>query len=97
MVSATVARTQQPRYIADTDLLKFVWTADRHVSPGGTQVAVVRGVVNENTDAYDTNLIIVPADGRDAPRELTMGTRDSSPRGAPDGKRLAFVRASGRR
>src|SRR5436190_553655 len=95
VASATMVRTQQPRLITDADLLKFVWIADPQVSPDGTQVAFVRVVVNEKTDDYDTNLMIVPSDGREAPRELTTAARDSSPRWAPDGKRLAFVRASG--
>ena len=81
--------------MTDSDLLKFVWVADPQVSPDGSQVAFVRVVVNEKTDDYDTGLWIVPADGREAPRELTTGTRDTTPRWSPDGKRLAFVRAAG--
>ena len=85
---------QQKRVITDQDLLKFVWIADPQVSPDGRQVVYVRVVVNEKTDDYDTSLWIVPSDGHDAPRALTSGTRDSSPRLSPDGKRLAFVRAA---
>ncbi|HET9369978.1 MAG TPA: S9 family peptidase [Vicinamibacterales bacterium] len=95
IVSATAVPAQPNRPITDTDLLNFVWAADPQVSPDGTQVVFVRVVVNEKSDDYDTNLMIVPADGREAPRELTIGTRDSAPRWAPDGRRLAFVRAAG--
>jgi dipeptidyl aminopeptidase/acylaminoacyl peptidase len=84
---------QQKRVITEQDLLKFVWIADPQVSPDGSQVVYVRVVVNEKTDDYDTSLWMVPSDGREAPRVLTSGTRDSSPRFSPDGKRLAFVRA----
>ena len=38
----------------------------------------------------------MPTDGREAPRALTSGTRDSTPRWSPDGKRIAFVRAARR-
>ena len=67
LVSAAVpTQTQPKRPITDTDLLKFVWAADPQVSPDGTQVVFVRVVVNEKSDDYDTNLMIVPADGREA-------------------------------
>jgi dipeptidyl aminopeptidase/acylaminoacyl peptidase len=85
---------QQKRVITDQDLLKFVWIADPQVSPDGREVVYVRVVVNEKTDDYDTSLWIVPSDGHEAPRALTAGTRDSSPRFSPDGARLAFVRAA---
>ncbi|MEI6246018.1 MAG: hypothetical protein WCQ64_13360 [Acidobacteriota bacterium] len=86
---------QQKRLITEQDLLKFVWIADPQMSPDGRQVAYVRVVVNEKTDDYDTNLWLVPADGSAAPRQITTGTRDQSPRWVPDGSKLAFVRATG--
>lgn len=86
---------QQKRLITEQDLLKFVWIADPQMSPDGKQVAFVRVVVNEKTDDYDTSLWLVPSDGSSQPRQITAGTRDQSPRWAPDGSRLAFVRAAG--
>src|SRR5262245_44182179 len=86
---------RQKRGITESDLLKFVWVADPQISPDGRQVVFVRVVVNEKADDYDTSLWIVPADGTTAPRVLTSGTRDSTPRWAPDGRRIAFVRSAG--
>ena len=87
---------QEKRLITDSDLLKFVWIADPQVSPDGSQVVFMRVDVNEKTDDYDTSLWIVPA-RREAPRRLTSGTRDTTPRWSPDGRTLAFVRRSSAR
>jgi dipeptidyl aminopeptidase/acylaminoacyl peptidase len=50
--------------------------------------------VNEKENRYETALYAVPSSGGDAPRRLTAGVRDTSPRWAPDGRRIAFVRAA---
>lgn len=81
------------RPITESDLLRFVWIADPQVSPDGSRAVFTRVVVNERTDEYETSIWIVPTSGAEAPRKLTAGPRDSSPRWAPDGTRLAFVRA----
>ena len=81
------------RPIAETDLFKFVWTADPRISPDGRQVVYVRVTVNEKKDGYDTALWIAPADGSEPPRPFTSGPADSTPRWSPDGSRLAFVRS----
>jgi dipeptidyl aminopeptidase/acylaminoacyl peptidase len=81
------------RGITETDLFKFTWIADPQISPDGTTVAFVRVSVNEKENRYETSLFIVPASGGEAPRRLTSGIRDTSPRWAPDGRRLAFVRS----
>ena len=85
---------QQRRLITETDLFRFVWIADPQIAPDGAQVAFVRVTADEKKDQYDTSIWIVPADGSAAPRPLTGGTRDVSPRWSPDGRRLAFVRAA---
>jgi dipeptidyl aminopeptidase/acylaminoacyl peptidase len=92
LVNAAAA-TQERRPVTETDLLKFVWIADPQISPDGRRIAYVRVVVNEQKDDYETSLWIVPASGAEAPRMLTGGTRDTTPRWSPDGRQLAFVRA----
>lgn len=95
LVAMAAPSAQQKRLITEQDILKFVWIADPQMSPDGTHVAFVRVVANDKSDDYDYNLWLVPADGSAAPRQLTSGTRDQSPRWAPDGSKLAFVRAAG--
>jgi dipeptidyl aminopeptidase/acylaminoacyl peptidase len=93
LAAAPHALRAAKRPIAETDLFKFVWTADPQISPNGRQVVYVRVTVNEKKDGYDTALWIVPADGSEPPRPFTSGPSDSSPKWSPDGSRLAFVRA----
>jgi dipeptidyl aminopeptidase/acylaminoacyl peptidase len=81
------------RFITENDLLKFTWIADPQISPDGATVAFVRVTVNGKENRYETSLFAVPASGAEAPRRLTSGIRDTTPRWAPDGKRLAFVRS----
>ena len=70
----------EKRPIAETDLFKFVWTADPQISPDGEQVVYVRVTVNEKKEGYDTALWIAPTDGSEPPRPFTSGPRDRSPR-----------------
>jgi dipeptidyl aminopeptidase/acylaminoacyl peptidase len=86
-------RAAEKRFITETDLLKFTWIADPQISPDGSTVAFVRVTVNEKENRYESSLFTVPTSGAENPRRLTSGIRDTSPRWAPDGKRLAFLRA----
>ena len=86
-------RGQDKRFITEKDLFKFTWIADAQISPDGATVAFVRVTVNEKENRYEASLFAVPASGGEAPRRLTSGIRDTTPRWSPDGQRLAFVRA----
>jgi dipeptidyl aminopeptidase/acylaminoacyl peptidase len=81
------------RPIKADDIYLFHWVADPQVSPDGSQVAYTYVGVNAKHDGYDTSLWLVPAAGG-APRQITAGPRDSSARWSPNGKRIAFARAT---
>ena len=80
------------RLIAETDINKFVWSADPQVSADGKTVAFVR--VDVKKDDYETAIWMASTDGKQAPRQFTAGPRDSSPRLSPDGSLMAFVRVA---
>ena len=79
------------RPIRDTDLLDLVWASDPQISPDGSAIAFVRVVADRRRDAYASSIWIAPVDGG-APRAMTTGTRDTTPRWSADGGRLAFLR-----
>ena len=92
-VLALAPSAAEKRAITEKDLFRFVWVADPQMAPDGSQVAFVRVTVNDKSDQYESNLWIAKADGSEPPRQLTSGTRDTTPRWSPDGTRLAFTRS----
>ena len=108
-VAGAAGRAAAParRPIAETDLFRFVWVADPQISRDGRHIAFVRVTVDAKHDGYETALWIVDADaataaagvgagGAAGPRPLTAGPRDSAPRWSPDGRRMAFLRHTGK-
>jgi dipeptidyl aminopeptidase/acylaminoacyl peptidase len=84
----------EKRPITEKDLWDFVWIGDPQVSPDGLRVAFVRVTVNEKKEGYNTSIWSVPVAGGEAPRQLTKGDHDTTPRWSPDGKFLLFLRST---
>jgi dipeptidyl aminopeptidase/acylaminoacyl peptidase len=84
----------QKRNITEKDLWDFVWIGDPQVSPDGARVAFVRVTVNEKKEGYKTSIWSVPVAGGEAPRQLTKGDHDTTPRWSTDGKFLLFLRST---
>jgi dipeptidyl aminopeptidase/acylaminoacyl peptidase len=93
LTGATGAAVDARRAITEMDLFKFVWVADPQISPDGSQIVFVRVNVDEKKVGYESTIWIAKSDGSESPRRLTGGTHDTSPRWAPNGRQLAFVRA----
>src|SRR5256885_11591724 len=93
LLAVSFPGAQGKRFITEKDLFKFTWIADPQLSPDGSTVVFVRVTVNEKENRYESSLFAVATGGGEAPRRLTSGLRDTAPRWAPDGKRLAFLRA----
>src|SRR5205809_4819717 len=84
----------QKRNITEKDLWDFVWIGDPQISPDGSRVAFVRVTVNEKKEGYNTSIWSMPVAGGEAPRQLTKGDHDTTPRWSPDGKFLLFLRST---
>ncbi len=84
----------EKRAITEKDLWDFVWIGDPQVSPDGARVAFMRVTVNEKKEGYNTSIWSVPMMGGEAPRRLTKGDHDTTPRWSPDGKFLLFLRST---
>ena len=82
------------RAITEKDLWDFVWIGDPQISADGSRVAFVRVTVNEKKEGYNTSIWSVPVTGDEAPRQLTKGDHDTTPRWSPDGKFLLFLRST---
>src|SRR5690242_21438583 len=86
LVTLSLTAVAQKRSITEKDLFQFNWIGDPQISPDGSQVAFVKISVNEKKTGYDTSIWTVSTRGDEAPRRMTNGLHDSSPRWSPDGR-----------
>ncbi|MGM0605293.1 MAG: TolB family protein, partial [Halobacteriota archaeon] len=81
--------------ITAADYHEIAKPSDPRITPDGETVAFVRSQP-EDDETYDGTIYVVPADGREEPRQFTVTDGvDSQPRWSPDGDRLAFVSTRG--
>jgi len=64
------------------------------LSPDGRQVVAAVGRIDLEANVYRGDLWVTPTDGSAPPRRFTAGKRDGRPRFSPDGRWIAFLRAS---
>src|SRR5262245_34225672 len=83
------------RAMTPQDITRIRFISDPQLSPDGRRVAFVVTTLSEDQDEYLSNIWMVDTAGG-APRFFTTGPkRDTAPRWAPDGSRLAFVSERG--
>ncbi len=79
------------RPITIEDLLAWKIANDPQMAPDGSRVVCSLTIVDEAAKGYQTHLWIVPTESG-APWQLTTArARETGPRWAPDGTRIAFV------
>ena len=86
------ALSSSPLPLSPEDLYEFRFLTDAQISPDGARVAYAVKTANPKRDGYVGAIWLVPADGTNAPAQITAGiAHDSSPRWSPDGSELAFT------
>ena len=93
LLGMVVFGADSKRAITEKDLYAFHWVGSPQISPDGAKVVYTLVKVAPNHDDYETALWIAPASGG-ASRQLTPRPRDSGAQWSPDGKTLAFLRAT---
>lgn len=88
MTQATV------RDVKPIDLSQMRLPGAPTVSPDGTIAIVAVTRLEFAADSYTSQLWLLRTDGSAAPVQLTHGWHDSAPRISPDGRWLAFLRAT---
>lgn len=81
------------RPLVPEDLLRFAIPEDVEIRPDGREIYYVHQTMDAEDNRYRRIIRVIDADTRSA-RNLTQGPQDHTPRCAPDGRHLAFVRTA---
>ncbi|MEA2619822.1 MAG: hypothetical protein QOC97_595, partial [Chloroflexota bacterium] len=81
-----------PRPPRPDDLYRLRIATEPRLSPDGRLAVVTLQTVSPGFDGYRDAIWLVPTEGGEAPRQLTLGAKhDRHPRFSPDGGTLAFI------
>src|ERR1700734_2352973 len=83
------AQTAKPAF-KPRDVFELQWAADPEVSPDGRNIAYVRMGYDVKTDRARGSVWLIGIDGKNE-RPLSGAPTSGSPRGSPDGSRIAYI------
>lgn len=79
------------RLLTPSDIHAIKLVSDVRFSPGGDDIAYVQTILDQETDDYQSSIALVSISTGESRRFTVAGAKDTAPRWAPSGDRLAFL------